>query len=392
MRLTLRCLAIASLSLVATTAESATWNVHEDGSGDAPTIQAAIDLAAPGDEILVHPGTYHERLVASKGLSVIGVAGPDLTVIQGSLFESVFSIIIEEGTDAFVLRGLHIQGAGSDENVGWPYPALYQSSLNLVVEDCRLESFSVMRATMRNCQIVGTESNGNDAVDSLVEDCVFAELDDTWGASGLTVWGSTTVRGCTFDRCNGFAQVPVVGYGDGSTPIVEDNLFVDCSGPCIAPALIPPVAARAAPNTGAIGFLVVRGNTFVRNVHGPLGPWPGDEFAPFVPGTFERNVVTESEFGVWLPPGLSYALTCNDSWGNGSNWTGFPDPSGVNGNFSSPPLFCDPLQNNFSVSANSPLLAPNNECGVQIGAFGMGCGTIGVEAASWAEIKSRFRR
>jgi hypothetical protein len=34
------------------------WNVYPDGSGDAPTIQAAIEAAVDGDEVLLHPGAY----------------------------------------------------------------------------------------------------------------------------------------------------------------------------------------------------------------------------------------------------------------------------------------------------------------------------------------------
>ncbi len=38
--------------------EARTWKVRVNGSGDVPTIQAAIDVAAAGDEILVYPGNY----------------------------------------------------------------------------------------------------------------------------------------------------------------------------------------------------------------------------------------------------------------------------------------------------------------------------------------------
>ena len=35
-----------------------TWNVNTAGTGDVPTIQAAIDSAGAGDEIVVAPGRY----------------------------------------------------------------------------------------------------------------------------------------------------------------------------------------------------------------------------------------------------------------------------------------------------------------------------------------------
>jgi hypothetical protein len=56
------------------------------------------------------------------------------------------------------------------------------------------------------------------------------------------------------------------------------------------------------------------------------------------------------------------------------------------------PEFCDAENGDFTVSVDSPCLPENsNGCGL-IGAFGEGCGTISVDAASWAEIKGRYRK
>jgi hypothetical protein len=55
----LKCLGVATLVLaVAVPAAARTWHVHPDGSGDAPTIRAAMDSAVSGDDVLLAPGTY----------------------------------------------------------------------------------------------------------------------------------------------------------------------------------------------------------------------------------------------------------------------------------------------------------------------------------------------
>lgn len=84
-------------------------------------------------------------------------------------------------------------------------------------------------------------------------------------------------------------------------------------------------------------------------------------------------------------------LECNDVWANGVNWTGVPDPTGTNGNISLEPKYCDAEHGNFTVATHSPLRATNNSCHVQIGAFGVGCGPVSLETATWGRIKALYR-
>lgn len=64
--------------------QARTWHVLNDGTGDAPTIRAAIDSSTAGDTILVGPGTYSEaRLEIWKdSLVIAGEFGPAETVIH----------------------------------------------------------------------------------------------------------------------------------------------------------------------------------------------------------------------------------------------------------------------------------------------------------------------
>jgi len=66
-------------------------------------------------------------------------------------------------------------------------------------------------------------------------------------------------------------------------------------------------------------------------------------------------------------------LTCNDVFGNdGSQYAGVTDPTGSDGNISADPEFCDVDNDDYTITAGSPVLPPQSACG-QIGALGEGC-------------------
>ena len=63
-----------------------TWYVLPDSTGDAPTIQAAIDSCVDGDSVLVAAGTYYVNLqIQSKpNLSLVSESGPEATILDGT--------------------------------------------------------------------------------------------------------------------------------------------------------------------------------------------------------------------------------------------------------------------------------------------------------------------
>ena len=65
---------------------SGLWEVKQDGTGDAVTVQEAIDKANSGDEVLVWPGTYLENLIIRrKSLTLKSRSGPEVTILDGSV-------------------------------------------------------------------------------------------------------------------------------------------------------------------------------------------------------------------------------------------------------------------------------------------------------------------
>jgi hypothetical protein len=86
----------ATICLWPLSAYSRTWHVRNDGTGDAPTIQAAIDSAAAGDTITLAKGIFAVQSMIQCGMknniAINSEAGPDSTSLylgEGSASLSV---------------------------------------------------------------------------------------------------------------------------------------------------------------------------------------------------------------------------------------------------------------------------------------------------------------
>lgn len=76
----------------------------------APTIQAGIMLAQPGDRVLVSPGTYAEQIdFLGKNIIIESVAGPETTIIDGDS-NAGFVITANNGESNAALIGFTITG------------------------------------------------------------------------------------------------------------------------------------------------------------------------------------------------------------------------------------------------------------------------------------------
>jgi parallel beta helix pectate lyase-like protein len=103
-------LAAATILLLPASASARTWHIQNDGSGDAPTIQAGIDSAAAGDTVLVGLGTYLENLsVIGKDLVLKSVSGPEATTLDGSSKQETV-VYLSGQTRATVVEGFTITG------------------------------------------------------------------------------------------------------------------------------------------------------------------------------------------------------------------------------------------------------------------------------------------
>ncbi|MDI6808210.1 MAG: right-handed parallel beta-helix repeat-containing protein [Candidatus Eisenbacteria bacterium] len=106
MKLSTALVALAIILVASVSADAGTWRIKPDGTGDAPTIQAGIDLAAPGDIVLLADGVYE-----GDGNRNIDYHGKPITVRSESGDPSTCVISVNgAGTGFLFYSG---EGAGS---------------------------------------------------------------------------------------------------------------------------------------------------------------------------------------------------------------------------------------------------------------------------------------
>jgi hypothetical protein len=92
------------------------------------------------------------------------------------------------------------------------------------------------------------------------------------------------------------------------------------------------------------------------------------------------NIVAGGKGAGISAKGSLSTIECNDVFDNArGNYVGVPDQTGLNGNISAHPLFCNASGGDYSLADNSPCLSGNHPggggCGL-MGAFGQGCTVI----------------
>ena len=199
------------MTIFSSQADARTWHIQPDGTGDAPTIDAAIDSSVAGDVIELACGTYHEDgLVIRSGITIRSETGqPECVTIEGRRIPNTpGSIFYSWGTDdTTLLEGLTITGGLANDNF-WGVIGgglVISSGSDLTLERCLITGNSARAAG-------GVLVSGSQVT---FIDCVITENEATHSSpGGVNVAGNSSLRAYNTTIISNIAASfwPVDGY------------------------------------------------------------------------------------------------------------------------------------------------------------------------------------
>jgi len=334
---------------------SRTWYVP----ADAPTIQAAIDLACSGDTVRVAAGTYtgdgnRDIDFGGKGILLRGDSyQPSLYVLDvgGSVGDPHRGFIFQSEEDSTtVVRALTITGGyatqGGAVNCDHSSPEL--SSLVFLSNTASDDGGAVYCTNYSSPRVLNCEAVDNTAGDNgggfyfnshcqpFIHYCnVFGNsATDAGGGIGYANYSSGDGRGCDIAHNQ-------AGVG-GSGVFCHGNCYPDFESFTISH------------NSSSGGSVLARQNSLIDLTHTNI--------------TFDATGPA-----VACETGGAVSLNCSNVYGNaGGDYVGcIAGEEGADNNFSADPIYCNPDSNDFWVRSDSPCLM-HPGCGA-IGGIGIGC-------------------
>jgi predicted outer membrane repeat protein len=331
---------------------AATYVVDPLGTGDFPTIQAAIDAAIDGDIIELTDGTFtgdgnRDIDWGHNTITVRSQSGnPWACVIdcQGSAAEPHRGFICsEEEAYNSLLQGISITNGYADRGGAMFFWEAIQ-----------------------------------------VDSCVFSNNTATDGGA---IAGVSSFQDLSFTKCLFLDNVATVNGGGVRCHDGGCNLLM-----CIFAGNSAGGTGGAVHVSGSISMLRSRHCTFAFNSASAGGGIGCDESnLVIVNSIIAFSTLGEAVFCSWE---CDLALLCCDIYGNaGGDWVGcIGDQGGINENISEDPLFCDPGENDFTLHSDSPCAPfspPNENCDL-IGAEPVGCSPTATEGTTWGRIKALY--
>ncbi|MDD3642406.1 MAG: right-handed parallel beta-helix repeat-containing protein [Candidatus Krumholzibacteria bacterium] len=376
---------LISPCLPAAPAHSRAWHVNASGTGDAPTIQAAVDSAGPGDEIVVAPGIYtwtqqghtgeYGMIFFDRGVggfTLRGESGPGATILDA---EHQGRVMFVMAYNDLVIEGFTFRNGRA--------PLDYDSGGALIGH--------LSGPAIRNCVFTGnTAQNGGGlwyggVSAPLIEDCAFIDNHAVNGGGICLVNSSTAARiarclvagNTAADRGGGIFVYHYAAEIEDCT-IAENEAGAAGGGLC-AQLAYPSgidrctIAENEAPAGGGIFCMYGSDLSVLRSVIARTGR--GGALGMEDGGALEVGccLLYENSGGDSLPAGALDA---------GYNHVLDPQFCGIRGS------------RNWTVQEDSPCLPFNHPEGLscqRIGAWPAGCGPVGAGRATWGSTKKRHR-
>ena len=379
-------MAFAAAALASAQAGARTWRVTIDGTGDAPTIQAAIDSCSAGDSVVVGPGRY---TWTNQG------TGNEMGFIRMMRGQERITLCSELGSEETILdaeyrsRVVYLQGMNFATVDGF---TITRGDAPDWGDRCGGGLFThIPRDRVRNCAFVANRAEFGGGVSCVINDgyfyldnCLFTGNSVTryGGAVGLANGtGNIYVRDCAMTgNAAGFDGGGIYQYNCGSTIercVIADNEADRGGG-----------GFHGSEITGArLARCTVCGN---RSPSFAVGARASAGLA------LELSIVAfNGGAGIFIEGTPGCSAECSDVYGNTGGDAlpgGFVDGGGV---ISLDPLFCGPPgSGEYRLASESPCL-PNDDSDEimcpPMGALGAGCSAVSVESSSWGAIKGLFR-
>ena len=350
------------------------------------SIQAAIDAASGGDEVVVAPGTYVERIdFVGKAITVRGTAPSDpavvaATTIDGDSGGSVVTFASGE-TSSSVLQGLTVtNGTGT---LGSGRPGVYDDVLFGGGIYCVGSSPTICdNRVILNTAWGGGGIYAGDCDPTISRNTISGNRGWSEGGGVNCRWGAPVISENTITGNRG-GSVGAGIYCCDSSPSILGNTITDnsecymgggigCEGgsyPTISGNTI--VGNSAAYDGGGIhGRGTISGNTIVGNsadddgggIHCTSGTISGNTIVGNEAGRYGGGVyawggtalvnciVAFSGGGGGVAGGASVRY-CNAYDNSGGNYVGMADPTGTNGNIPVDPLFANLAGGDFHLKS-----------------------------------------
>lgn len=380
------------------------WLIEDDGSGDAPTIQAGIDSAAAADTVLLANGTYTgagNRDIDFEGKAIVvrsqsGDCNQCVIDCEASAADPHVGFIFDSGEDTTsVLEGVTVLGGYRDDGGG---VACYYSS----------PKFSACCFTGNEATQIGGVF---DIINStaIIRNCLFLSNQATAGGAIYAANSPIKLDGCTFNS-NTAGNSGGALYLHAGTPVIVEcdisnnsgssggGMYLD--GGCNASITYCEFYENEVQNEGG-GIMCSNASPTLENCTFACDSSGSGGAAVHIgsadtPG-FTNVLISFSRTGKAVDcdgSGAGVGFACCNIYGNeGGDWVGcIAVHADLNGNMSEDPLFCDIPSGNLYVEECSPCLAANNTCGADIGLRGAGCGCgEATEPTTWGGVKALYR-